>query len=90
MKESLENFRDQIDKIDNKLLNTLAERENIVRKIGEYKKKCNIPPFDEKRWQEVIDSKLSKARSLNISEEFVEKLYGLIHENSLEIEDKSK
>ncbi len=90
MKESLTNWRKQIDKLDEELLNVLAKRTNIVREIGEHKRTYGIPPLDEKRWQEVLQSKLSKARSLNIPEKFIEKLYSLIHEHSLEIENKSK
>jgi len=90
MKESLKNWRNQIDELDEELLNIFAKRINIVREIGKHKKTYDIPPLDEKRWQEVLQSKLSKARSLNIPEKFIEKLYSLIHENSLEIENKSK
>ncbi|MCJ7804330.1 chorismate mutase [Patescibacteria group bacterium] len=90
MDELLKNWRKQINKLDGELLNILAKRINIVREIGKHKKTYGIPSLDEKRWQEVLQSKLSKARSLNIPEKFIEKLYNLIHEHSLEIENKSK
>lgn len=86
MDKLLENWRKQIDKVDTELLRALAKRITVVKEIGKYKKSRGIPPLDEKRWQEVMRSKISKARSLNISEKFVEKLYNLIHEHSLEIE----
>lgn len=88
--KSLENWRKQIDTLDAKLLNILAERINVVKKIGKYKKAHDIRPLDQKRWQEVLRSKLAKGRSLNISEKFIKNLYRLIHDQSLEIEKRVK
>ena len=90
MDKSLERLREQIDALDEELLNILAKRINVVREIGKYKKARSIPPLDEKRWQEVLKSKLSKAHSWNVSETLVESLYNLIHEHSLEIENDGK
>lgn len=87
--KSLENWRKQIDALDVKLLNILAERINVVKAIGKYKKEHGIQPLDQKRWQEVMQSKFAKARSLGISVKFIKNLYNLIHEYSLEIENKS-
>jgi len=88
MDNLLADWRKQIDRLDEELINVLAKRINIVKKIGKYKKENGIPPLDQKRWQEVLKSKLSKARLLNISEKFVERIYNIIHEHSLEIESK--
>ena len=90
MDKLLENWRKQIDKLDEELVNILAKRINIVREIGKYKKAHGLAPLDQKRWQEILRVKLSKTHSLNISEKFIEKLYNLIHEHSLEIENNSK
>ena len=89
MDKSLEKWRKQIDKCDQELMNILAKRINIAKEIGKYKKVHGMPLFDKKRWQEVLRSKLVKARSLNISERFIEKLYKIIHKNSLEIEEEN-
>jgi len=89
MDSLLADWRKQIDKIDEELINVLAKRINIVREIGKYKKENGIPPLDEKRWQEVLKSKLSKTCLLNISEKFIKKLYEVIHDHSLEIENKN-
>jgi len=90
MNDKLGYYRIQIDKFDDQLLGVLAKRINIVRKIGNLKKTREIKPFDEKRWQEVLESKLSKASRLNLSSDFIKKLYHLIHEYSLEVENKQK
>lgn len=86
----LDDWRKQIDSIDEQLLHILAKRINTVREIGKLKKTHGIVPLDEKRWQEVLGSKLSKAKVLGLSKDFIKKLYDLIHEYSLEIERNSK
>lgn len=90
MNNKLDDWRKQIDAFDDELLHTLAKRINIVREIGKYKKAHNIEPLDEKRWQEILESRLSKASILDLPEDFIQKIFDLIHEYSLEVESESK
>lgn len=90
MNDKLKDWRKQIDDIDEDILAFLAERMKIVGEIGKFKRLHSIALLDEKRWQKVLESKLSKANGLNLSEKFVQKLYDLIHQHSLEIEKNSK
>ncbi len=90
MNDKLEDWRKQIDALDEELLHILGKRINIVREIGKYKKANGIAPLDQKRWQVVLDSQLSKAELVNLSEDFIKKLYDLIHEYSLEVEANNK
>lgn len=90
MNDKLEDWRKQIDALDEELLHILGKRFNIVREIGKYKKAKGIPPLDQKRWQTVLESQLSKAKLHNLSKDFIKKLYNLIHEYSLEIEADNK
>ncbi len=90
MDKKLENLRKQIDDLDQDLLTLFAKRTNIVRKIGKLKKTHGIAPLDEKRWQKVLQGKLAKAESLNLSKDFIKKIYTLIHKYSLDLERKSE
>lgn len=90
MNDKLEDWRKQIDALDSELLHVLAKRIDIVREIGKYKKAQGIPPLDQKRWRAVLESQISKAELLNLSKDFIKKLYNLIHEYSLEIEANNK
>jgi chorismate mutase len=90
MNDELGGWRRQIDTLDEELLHILAKRVGVVREIGRYKSLNGIAPLDEKRWREVIESRLSKARVLKISEVFTMKLFNLIHEQALEIESENK
>ena len=48
-------LRKKIDEIDDKLLILLKERLEVSKKIGEIKKKNNMPIYDPVREQEIID-----------------------------------
>ena len=84
--EKLQKLRDKIDIIDDKIITFLATRTNIVREIGELKKIHNIKPLDNKRFNDLLKSKLLKAKSLNLSKDFIKELYNLIHKYSIKIE----
>lgn len=90
MNDDLKKLRQQIDTADDELLQILARRVDIVRQVGLLKKANNMASLDEKRWRELLESNLLKAGSLNLSGDFIRKLYNLIHEYSLEIETKNK
>ncbi len=76
MKNQLNNLRKQIDQIDDLIVDLLAKRMKVVKKIGRFKKRNNIPAFDQLRWQEVIKSKKG----------YVKKIWETIHEEALKIE----
>lgn len=86
MEEKLEKLRKEIDGIDESLLDLLAKRIALVREVGELKKEHGVAPLDETRWKKLLSEKLTKAKILNLSESFVEKLYALIHEHALDVQ----
>lgn len=86
--DQLKDFRKSIDLIDDSIIKLLAERLRVVEKVGKYKKERGIPPLDEKRWNEVLQSKMEKARALGLDPELVKKIYNVIHEFALKAEKK--
>lgn len=86
----LQNWRKEIDFLDEQLLNVIAKRLDIVAKIGDYKKVNGIEFRDENRWQEILSSRLKKGKEFRLSEEFIKKLYHLLHEYSLQVEQEDK
>lgn len=48
-------LRKKIDEIDDKLLILLKERLEVSKKIGEIKKRNNMPIYDPVREQEIIE-----------------------------------
>lgn len=89
MNNTIKNLRSEIDEVDENLLNNLAKRQQIVKKIGKIKKEAGIKQLDNKRWQKLMENRLAKAKKLGLSENLVKNLYQIIHKNSLEIEEKT-
>ncbi len=90
MKKTLENYREEIDIIDEDLLEVLAKRFAVVREVGKLKKEKNIQPLDEKRWKIVLERVKTKAKKHFLSEKFIEKIYEEIHQEALIIEKENE
>lgn len=86
----LEQFRSRIDILDKQIIDSLAARIEVVKKVGEYKKENNIEPLDTSRWQQVLDKIGKHSEKLGIKKELVHKIYEMVHEYSLEIEGAEK
>lgn len=84
--KALASLRKRIDKEDEKIIRSLAKRQETVRKIGKVKKEMAIPILDNGRWEKVVKSRQDMAKKLNLSEGLVINIYKQIHKNSLEIE----
>lgn len=84
--QELEKYREQIDKIDSEIISLLAERFETVKKVWEFKKKNNMPPLQNWRWQEVVDSRKKQALEKWISQDFIEKIWNEIHDYALYLE----
>ena len=88
MSNKLEDWRKQIDSIDEKILNLLAKRMDISSKIGKFKKEKKVSLLDKKRLEEMVESNIKKGKKLGLSKEFIKNLLHLIHKYSLEIQEK--
>ena len=81
---TIEHFRGQIDALDNMLLETLAQRMQIVEEIGEYKKRHNITILQADRWEEIIRRMVQQAKIHRIDPELVKNLFESIHQASID------
>jgi len=79
-------LRKKIDRIDQKILNSLAKRMMIVSKIGEYKRQKDISILDADRKSLVLDSWLSQGEALGLDQSLVKDIYNLLHAYALEQE----
>ena len=52
----LQDYRKQIDRIDNELLHLFKERMDVVRQVALYKKEHGLPILDATREQEKLTS----------------------------------
>ncbi|RKW21478.1 hypothetical protein D8B46_07465 [Candidatus Gracilibacteria bacterium] len=83
----LNQLRQKIDKIDIELLKLFAERFEVVKKVGEWKKQNGVTnPLDPKRWKELLEKNILEAEKLGLSSNFVENVWEEIHKEALRIE----
>ena len=80
----LEELRDRIDKIDEEILVLMAERMRVAREIGQYKKENNMTILQVERWTEILRTRLQSGLTKELSNEFIVRLYELIHQESIE------
>ena len=83
LKDKLAELRTQIDKIDDFVFQKMAERMQIIEKIGNYKKENGITILQVNRWEEILNKRIPYAKALKLSPEFAEKLLELIHSESI-------
>jgi len=81
--KKIDTFRSLIDKLDNQTLELLAERMDVVRKIGLYKKENNIAILQIERWTNVREMCIEKAEKANLSKAFVEDIINTIHKEAI-------
>lgn len=80
---TLATLRDQIDKLDDKLINLIESRMKIVEEIGNYKKANNITIFQNKRWDDMLRSRIVLGEKKGLSEDFINKVFRAVHQESI-------
>lgn len=81
-------LRSQIDLLDIQLLDLLKNRMNIATQIGGLKKEKNISVLQNERWNEVLENMVQKGRERELSEDFIVKLFKIIHQESIDKQEK--
>ena len=81
---TLEELRMQIDKLDDEVLQLMEHRMSVSEKIGLFKKENNVTILQTNRWSELLKKRVNVGLSKGLSEEFVQKIYSAIHEESIQ------
>ena len=76
----LEEYREKIDTVDEKLVALFAERMELSRAIAEYKKENGLPVLDASREKEKLD--MAAEQSSEELREYTRRLYTLLFELS--------
>ena len=79
----LEDLRDQIDTLDEKILSLMSERMSVARNIGQYKKDNNMTVLQVERWSEILKTRLQSGEIKELDRDFILRLYALIHDESI-------
>jgi chorismate mutase len=81
--DKLADLRENIDKIDDQIIQKIAERMQIVQKIGEYKRDNGVTILQVNRWDQIMNKRSSFASALKLDLNFTGKLLELIHSESI-------
>lgn len=80
---TLADLREQIDKLDDKVIQIFEQRMKIVEDIGRYKKEQNITILQTKRWDDILNRRIALGTRKGLSEEFIQKVFQAIHQESI-------
>lgn len=90
MESKIEEWRERIDDVDEKILWLLSERKKAVLEIGKVKKKNGWKIVDKAREKEIFSGLREKAHELGLSENYVVSLFREIIKNSKKEEKVKK
>lgn len=76
-------LRQLIDECDDELLQVLARRMDVVRKIGDLKRKTNIQVVQPNRFTDILNRRTQQAPALQLDSDFVKHLLQLVHEEAV-------
>src|ERR1700756_150098 len=79
----LNSVRNNIDTIDAQIIALVKERLHLVEKIANEKQKNHITAFQLERWMHILKTRTDWGTQQNLTKDFIEKLFQLIHEESI-------
>ena len=80
---SLHDLRLRIDRIDDYIIELLAERMGISEEIGTLKKENQLAIHQSERWAQIVKRALEKGKTGGLTEEFILKLFQQMHNESI-------
>jgi chorismate mutase len=82
----LDDLRNRIDDLDERILSLISERMGIAREIGEYKKENNMTVLQVERWNEILRTRQKSGEIKELDRDFIVRLYSLIHDESIRLQ----
>jgi len=79
----LEELRCDIDKIDDQLIELMANRMELVKSIGTYKKENKVTVFQLERWKAILQRTNAMGNPMGLTQEFINGLFNVIHDESI-------
>ena len=86
--DEIEKLRREIDAIDARLIELLAERKRTVEQIAFSKKSLDMTARQPDRWNEVLERCRQQARSGKLDPELIESIWNQLHSYFLEVEQQ--
>ncbi len=82
------NYRLAIDQIDTQIIELFAQRVDLVKKIGQYKKDHKITILQAQRWNEVREKIISFSALKGIDKDFVNSYLEILHDYMINEQEK--
>ncbi|MDP6523827.1 MAG: bifunctional 3-deoxy-7-phosphoheptulonate synthase/chorismate mutase type II [Kiritimatiellia bacterium] len=79
----IKELRFEVDSLDKQLIEVLGKRMEIVREMGDLKRKNGISTLQPGRWNEIVASRAVSGSELGLAAEFVFELFESIHEEAI-------
>jgi chorismate mutase/prephenate dehydratase len=83
---SLDDLRQKVDELDNRIVKLIAERMEVTREIGRNKIETGKPIEDRVREQAVLEKIKELASSEKLNADIIEKIYQRIFEGSKKLQ----
>jgi chorismate mutase/prephenate dehydratase len=83
---SLDELRAEIDQQDHILLEAVAKRFSLVRRIAQWKEKAGLPLHDPERERELIERRIASGRSHGLEEGFLVQMFDLLLGHSIRLQ----
>ena len=86
--QNLEDLRKEINNIDDKIIDLLSKRKDLVKDIAQIKKGANKPILDKGREQHILERLKLRSKEKNLDESFIRSIYNIILKSSKEEQEK--
>ena len=86
--QRMQTLRMQIDGYDEKLLEIIGNRMQIVDQIGVLKKEKNVAILQNQRWNEILLKMTTEGKEMGLSPDFIMQLFKAIHQESINHQEK--
>ncbi len=88
MTEALLEYRRELDRLDDQILEVLSRRLAICREVASHKVEAGIPMMQTNRVAEVKARAVTQGKNRGLSESFVLSLFEIVIEEACRIEDE--
>lgn len=80
---TLHELRAKVDRIDDYIIEMLAERMGLSEQIGQFKKDHGLAIHQSERWASIVKRALQNGKTGGLTEDFILKLFQQIHNESI-------
>ncbi len=81
--ESINELRNEIDRLDDQLMNLLSQRMRVCREIGQYKKEHNMTVLQAGRYNDILARRGKQGEQCGMAADFAVKVFELLHAESV-------